>query len=301
MIEFKPIEIKDKQWIDPLLAAADMRGCHQNFTNLFAWAKIYNYRVAKVKTFLVVMGELAQQGPYYFYPAGQGNIEEILKMMRQDAMERGHDVIFAGLSPDNIAQLDDLFPERFVYKESRDSFDYIYLLEKLVSLAGRKLQSKRNHINRFKANHNWSFEEISADNIDECWEMNIEWCKAHGCEDDEHLTNEDCAVRRCFNHYQELELEGGLLRAGGKVIAYTFGDKLNSDTYDIHVEKAFSEIQGAYQMINREFAAVIQARYPQLIYFNREEDMGYAGIRKAKLSYRPVAMEEKYWGNYIAK
>ncbi|MPM89490.1 hypothetical protein SDC9_136599 [bioreactor metagenome] len=129
--------------------------------------------------------------------------------------------------------------------------------------------------------------------------MNKAWCKANQYEEDEQLVEELCAVRRCFNNFVPLGLEGGLLRLDGRIIAFTMGDKLNSNTYDIHIEKAFGEIQGAYQMINREFAVLIQDRHPEIIYFNREEDMGYEGLRKAKLSYHPVKMEEKFWAKFI--
>jgi hypothetical protein len=220
--------------------------------------------------------------------------------MKQDAADCGHEFILFGLSPENIAVLNNLFPGSFEYRENRDNFDYIYLLEKLVTLSGKKLQAKRNHINRFKANNNWGFEPLSAENLAECWEMNIEWCKIHGCNEDQHLANEDCAVRRCFKYFTELGLEGGLLRSEGRVIAYTMGEKLNSDTYDVHIEKAFGEIQGAYQMINREFAALIQDNHPDLTYVNREEDTGSEGLRKAKLSYHPDKMEEKYLGQYVS-
>jgi hypothetical protein len=82
------------------------------------------------------------------------------------------------------------------------------------------------------------------------------------------------------------------------------GDRLNlnSDTYDIHIEKAFGEIKGAYQTINQQFAAFLQKEHPDLVYINREEDMGQAGLRKSKLSYRPAIMVEKYWGvEFVSK
>lgn len=299
MINFKTIEINDKQWIASILATADIWGSHQNFTNLFAWSKIYKYRIARLNDYLVVKGKFSDEVPYYYYPVGQGDLKSVLEEMKQDALDLGHEFILFVLSPENIDEMNRLFPGNFEYRESRDSFDYVYLLEKLVTLSGKKLHAKRNYINRFKENNNWCFEQISGENLTECWEMNIEWCKKHECRDDEQLENEDCAVRRCFYHFTELGLEGGLLRVDGRVIAFTMGGKLNANTYDIHIEKAFGEIQGAYQMINREFATFIQKKYPEVIYVNREEDMGYAGLRKAKLSYHPVKMAEKYLAQYI--
>ena len=300
MINYKTIEISDKKWIDPLLTDADMRGCHHNFTNLFAWSEIYKYRVAQTKDHLVVKAEGLNGNTVYFYPAGKGDPKTVIEAMAQDAAAGGIDFIFVGLSNDNIKVINNLFPKQFEYNEMRDSFDYVYLLDRLVSLSGDKLSSKRNHINHFKKEHIWSFEEISSENIAECWDMNLEWCQIHGCMYNNELADENCAVLRCFDHFAELGLEGGLLRSEGKVIAYTMGDKLNSDTFDIHIEKAFEEITGAYQMINREFAALIKRNHPEMIYVNREEDMGHDGLRKAKLSYHPVKMEEKYAGKYLA-
>jgi len=298
MIIFKKVELGDKKWMEPLLSTANLRGGHQNFTNIFAWSEIYNYRVAQVNGYLVLKGIL-NDSPFYFYPAGSGDIKIVFEIMKKDAASCGHEFVLAGVSPENMAVINRMFPEQFEYKEMRDSFDYVYLLSNLVTLSGNKLNAKRNHINRFKReNHDWNFEQISLENLSECWEMNQQWCKNNSGHADL-IANESCAVRRCFNHFVELGLEGGLIRVEGRVIAFTMGEKLISDTYIIHIEKALSEIEGSYQMINREFAAFVQKIYPQLVYVNREEDMGFEGLRKAKLSYHPAKMEEKYLATYF--
>ena len=302
MIDFKAIEIQDKQWIDPLLAAADKPGCQYSFINLFGWSIIYKYRVARVRDYLVVKGEQSNGVRYYFFPAGcGGDLETVLREMKEDAVAGGHQFVMYGLSPEETDALKWISPGAFAFNEMRNSFDYVYLLDKLVNLSGHKLQAKRNHINRFKENNKWGFEEITPGNLTECWDMNEEWCELYGCKDDKLLENEECVVRRFFRHYSGLGLEGGLLRSNGKVIAFTMGSKLNSDTYDIYVEKAFREIQGAYQTINREFAAFIQKRHPDMIYVNREDDMGQPGLRKAKLSYYPVRFEKKYAAKYLGR
>lgn len=300
MIDFKEVELADKLWMDPLYAIANLGGCHHDFTNVFAWSGIYNHLVARVDDYIVVK-VCNNDKVYYFYPAGHGDIQPVIEFMRQDAAENNQEFYFLGLTSENVAVLDSLFPGKFEYEGNIDYYDYVYLLDKLISLSGKKLQSKRNHINRFKKTYNWSFEEITTVNLKECWEMNVEWCIIHDCNEDDMLYKEKCAVTRCFENFTELELEGCLLRCDGKVVAYTMGEVLNSTTYVTHIEKAFTDIHGAYQMINHEFAVFIKEHHPDMHYVNREEDMGYDGLRRAKQSYYPDRMEEKYTARYRNK
>ena len=129
------------------------------------------------------------------------------------------------------------------------------------------------------------------DNLDECWAMNEQWCAEVGCEDSESLTEESCAVRNCFNNFHSLGLRGGLLRVEGRVVAYTMGRPLSSDTFIVHIEKAFAEVAGAYPMINQQFVTHCCEGFR---YINREDDVGDEGLRRAKTSYKPDILLEKY-------
>lgn len=75
----------------------------------------------------------------------------------------------------------------------------------------------------------------------------------------------------------------------------TMGSRLGPDTFDIHFEKAREDVDGAYAAVNCEFARHLRAKYPELRYLNREDDLGLEGLRKAKLSYNPHHMVEKFW------
>ncbi len=169
----------------------------------------------------------------------------------------------------------------------------MYEADKLISLAGKKLHGKRNHINRFKeANPDWLYEPITTENVEDCFQMALKWREEMQCEYDVEKRDEMCVTLNALRLMEELELQGGLLRSepGGEVIAFTIGEPLNPDTFVVHIEKAFAEIQGAYPMINQQFAEHAAAEYR---YVNREEDTGAEGLRKAKLSYRPVFLVEK--------
>ena len=172
-----------------------------------------------------------------------------------------------------------------------DSFDYVYLTENLINLPGKKFHGKRNHIAAFMRENEWSYEPITADNLDECRAMNAEWERRNREKDPEAMDDELDAINISFENYFDLGFVGGLLRANGEVVAFTFGEEMNSEVFCTHIEKAYADVRGAYPMINREFAANALSQYK---YINREDDTGSEGLRKAKLSYCPDILLEKY-------
>ena len=172
--------------------------------------------------------------------------------------------------------------------------DYVYESEKLATLSGKKLHSKRNHVNKFKIVYadRWSYEPISEDNLEECVQTGLKWRNENGCEEDEEKNAELCVTLNSLRLFKELDLVGGALRVDGKIIAFTIGEPLSEDTFVVHIEKALGEIEGAYTMINQQF---VQHACMDYKYVNREEDTGSEGLRKAKRSYRPAFMVEKGW------
>ena len=298
MIEFHAPTPADKAWVDELLARGNYRGCDYNFTNLYVWSRAYNQRIARVDDFLVthVCGRL---GCSYMYPAGSGDIAAVIRALEADAAEKGEPLRLVCLTPRQMAELEEFFPGRFAYTADRDGYDYLYEVERLAELGGKKLHAKRNHINRFVENNpTWTYEEITPATLPECLEMDKEWYRRsmvrEGLAEERDLGDEGRALRLAMENYHALGLEGGLIRVYGEVVAFTIGDRLSADTYDVHFEKAYGELQGAYAMINREFARWVRARHPEIRYLNREDDMGVEGLRKAKQSYYPDLMVEKH-------
>ena len=192
------------------------------------------------------------------------------------------------------AVLEELYPERFTFTEDRDSFDYIYSREDLVLLSGKKYHSKRNHIAFFEKQE-YQYEELNDKNLSECLSMNAVWIEKNSDKFYDGIDKEQWALTRAFEHYDELGYKGALLRRDGQVVAFTLGEEMNDNMFCTHFEKAFSDIRGAYPTINREFAKRTLTGYK---YINREEDTGDEGLRKAKLSYKPVKLLVKYKAIY---
>ncbi|MDI9520902.1 MAG: phosphatidylglycerol lysyltransferase domain-containing protein [Bacillota bacterium] len=260
-----------------------------NFTSNFIWSKIYKLQIAYFEDRVIVMSD--EDDPTFIFPAGPGPVEPVVKVLYEYVSQRGHKLVFNTVLNEDKEKLQAAFPGKFCFEEDRNDFDYVYESERLISLSGKKLSAKRNHINKFKLeNPNWEYEVITPENIEETRQMSIDWCKIAGCQNEESLYDESCAVERTFKYFFDLGLTGGLIRSEGKVIAFAIGEELNDNTYVVHIEKAFYDIQGAYQIINQQFAAANCQDY-ELI--NREDDAGDEGLRRAKLSYYPAFMVEK--------
>ena len=289
-IDWRRPELSDKELITSYYRTYPSRNCERTFTNAYLWSRRYQVTFAVVENTLVFrMGE----NPYIFsHPTGEEeDVKRAIEVLRFYAKEHGEEFGLYNLTPEEFAELDSWYPGQFEIHYERDYADYVYETEKLISLQGKKLHAKRNHINKFKAeNPNWTYEPMTKDNLEECFQMAILWCQENGCREDEDKVAEMNVTLNSLRLFEELELVGGILRVNKEMIAFTIGEELCPDTFVTHIEKAFANVQGAYPMINQQFALHACKDYQ---YINREDDTGSEGLRKAKLSYRPAFLVEK--------
>lgn len=291
MIPFKDITLADKDTITSFTMKSDRRNCDLSFSNLCSWRFLYDTQFAVVDNFLVFKFWAGEQLAYMM-PVGTGDLKAVLWELIEDARKENQHFCMLGVCSNMRADLETILPEQFTFTEDRDYADYIYLRSDLSTLKGKKFQAKRNHINRFRNTYpDYEYTPITPDRIQECLDLEAEWCKVNNCDQQEGTGNERRALIYALHNFEALGLTGGILHVNAKIVAFTFGMPINHETFGVHVEKADTSIEGAYAMINYEFANRIPEQY---IYINREEDLGIEGLRKAKLSYQPATILEKY-------
>lgn len=290
ILDFREPELSDRKWADELLAGSGFRGCIYTFGNNYVWRKVYNIQICRYKDFYMLRNTDHTDGqPRFFFPAGRGDLHEAIAVLREYCSGLGVPLMMTA-NKQSTEWLVANYPE--VRAEGdRDGFDYVYNSADLAELKGKKYHSKRNHLNRFYEN-DWSFEPITAANIPDCVSVLDQWLAANSTEPDADKQTEAAVVRESLDNFAALGYTGGLLRVSGEPQAFTFGEKSSEDTFVVHAEKALLNYQGAYTAVNCEFAKTIAGQYR---YINREEDAGSPGLRKAKLSYHPAFMEEKYF------
>ena len=295
MIEFKDLTVEDKDTITSFTMNSCRRNCDLSFSNLCSWRFMYNTKFAVIDNFLVCKFWLHGRVSYMM-PVGQGDPEkELIEKLIEDSQLEGEPLRLMGVCQGMKKRLNDILPGKFEFTTNRDYSDYIYLRSDLATLTGKKFQSKRNHINRFKKEYTYKYVPITPDRVQECLYLEAEWCKANDCDKQDGTGNERQAIVFALEHFEELGLSGGILYANDKIVAFTFGMPINKETFGVHVEKADTTVDGAYAMINFEFANHIPETFT---YINREEDLGIEGLRKAKLSYQPETILEKFVAHY---
>ena len=311
MIKFKDITTADRQIIQRFTLWGERQNCDLSFSNLISWRFLYNTQYAIVDDFLVFRFYRGRHLAYMMPVAKprqdeEGNFlkvkpqeecsPEVIKAIREDAIAMGHPFLMLGVCNYMRDIIEDAFPDTFDIKPDRDFADYIYEREKLTNLSGKKLQSKRNHINKFKSLYpDYKYRELTTELIPQCLELERQWrtvSKDDGdtTDLDEGLSEELRSMTRAFNNWDELGLTGGTIWVDDKLVAFTFGCPINQSTFDVCVEKADVNYEGAFTIINQEFVRHLPEQY---FYINREEDMGDEGLRRAKLSYKLDILLEK--------
>lgn len=294
-MQWKPIDIEDKELLTSFFASHDILVSDLTFTNLYLWHYARHISWAILNDCLIVKTQYPNENPFIFYPIHkQNNLEskkQTILQLQEICKAKGLTFSIHSLSEVDKTELESLIPDKFDFIYREDRSDYIYSTPELIELKGKKYHKKKTHLNRFVERYAFSYEELDSNNLEELILTYQNWFGKINDTASDGLRNEYVGIIESLKEFHNLDFKGGILRVEGKIIAFSFGEPLNKDTAVIHIEKADIEYQGAYQAINREFLAHTWSAYSLV---NREEDLGIEGLRKAKQSYQPLYLQKKF-------
>lgn len=310
MIKFKDLSTSDRALIQRFTLYGERQNCDLSFSNLISWRFLYNTQFAVIDDYLVFRfhtgrhlaymmpipkPQVMEDGSYRMKPCDECSVK-VIRTIRDDSIAMGHPFLMLGVCNYMVDLIEQSFPDTFTIEPNRNFADYIYTRDKLINLSGKKLQSKRNHINKFKSLYpQYTYRPLTEDLIPQCLELEKQWRKVSKDDTDEQDLDESLSIElrsmtRAFHRWDRLGLTGGTIWVDDKLVAFTFGCPINQTTFDVCVEKADVNYEGSFSIINQEFVKHLPEQY---CYINREEDMGNEGLRRAKLSYHPDILLEK--------
>lgn len=286
MLEFRELLLSDREAIHQNLYTAAGHGSEYSFANLFFWGE---QRVAfhdGIPLLLSRFGSLM----FYLCPIC-ADLRPLLRLLREDARARGIPFRLFGLLPQEAARL----PADYCLRTARDSADYVYDITRLCDLRGKRLQAKRNYCNRFEEQHpDYRVLTLTRELLPRCADFTERWYLEHeALHNATDFAAERAAIDRAFRHFDELGMEGVAIDTPDGLVAFSMGNRIREDTFDVNFEKALAQVPGAYPIVNRAFARQIHAAYPAVRFLNREDDMGIPGLRRAKESYFPDRLLHK--------
>lgn len=296
-MNFTGIKIEDKPMFDRLLSMNPYVDCEYLFSTLFMWQDVLGYERAIEADCIYVRHKYNGKMLYHFPICSPENVSQCLDRLMEVTDNQ------LELFCVTEEQLDMMGLERssyFTVIENRNYSDYLYDGEVLRTLAGKKLHKKRNHVKRFTRNYNWNFKIFTetGEETKHCMDILQQWDvnKLENASWQERLLvgNEMNALKKCMKYFDELGLIGGIMYVDGEPRGFTIGEvscRGGISTGIVHYEKCDSSFDGIYQTINQMFA---QSALSDVQYINRQDDMGVEGLRKAKLSYYPVRLVDKF-------
>ena len=301
---FHPLTLTDREAMQAVTLHSGRRNCNYTFANLVGWKFLFGTEVCVLDNAVVLRYTFEGQRAYMVCTA-EALSWELIEALFDDS---NGDLTLMGLedsqvkaplssprlggSPDaktSLPQLGELGEVRrgLSVESVRNQFDYIYRRTNLTTLHGKHLDAKRNHINRFRAEHpDFEYRPLTPELFDECRRLTKIWQEDKNQNDNgnDTINAEHRVMETIFSNWDALGMTGGSIFVDGRMVAFTYGAAVTTDTLDICVEKADRHVEGAFAIINQQFAEHLPEQY---IYLNREEDMGIPGLRQAKLSYHP--------------
>ena len=289
MTDFKPIEIQDKPLFDEFLRKDPPRISELTFTNLFIWRHHYQPAWLEWEGCILIIFHPQKGSIYGLSPFGPGDKKSALDVLCKEIAKQTADVRICRAGEEFIKNHID--PAKYAVVNDRDNSDYVYLTKDLINLSGNKYHRKKNHLNQFIKNYAFEYHPLNRELVRRVLGMQEAWCQIRECVVKPDLLAEDFAVHEALTYFEELGYQGGAILINSVVEAFALGEALYGDTAVIHIEKANPDILGLYAAINQLFCL---NAWSEVTYINREQDMGVEGLRKAKESYYPHHMVDKY-------
>ncbi|MFH1379123.1 MAG: phosphatidylglycerol lysyltransferase domain-containing protein [bacterium] len=283
--EFTLLDITHGELYAALAHEMELTNADLSFPEVFSWRETYIPYLSMIDDALCLK-LFFEDRIILFPPIGKISLSRVFDRYAAYLTEKHQGGYIGGLTKKDAESTG------LKFRFDRNNSDYVYALNDLAQLPGKKYHSKRNLIRQFEKNNACAFSPLDCSNIEGCLALSESWCDLKRCDLNPALHDEERAVKQMLAYCKHLNLFGGVITVDNKIIAFTVASKLNNTTVVTHVEKADTSFKGIYQAINYYFA---RSQKDTCIWINRESDVGNEGLRKAKLSYYPAHLNEKYY------
>lgn len=292
---FKCLTLEDKDIIEKYVDKDKLESYEYLFSSLYMWRKLNNVKYAILDDVLIIEKNEEGKGTFYaqLFGYNKDNLTNIIdQLIKRNSNFTDREYLFGDVDNEFVDDLKRYTDFKFEAVEDIDDFEYIYNTKDLIELRGKKYHSKKNHVNSFLKTYTYDIREINTENVKkDCMDLLHKWHDEVAVTVDKEMIMEIDAIRDLFRELHFFDLNSIAVYVDGQLAGFAVGERVNDKMAVIHVERGEIAYKGIYAFLNKQFLAV---SFPDTEFVNRQEDTGNEGLRKAKKSYHPVKMVNKY-------
>lgn len=291
-MNYKVLALEDQPIFRAAEAAAPQMIGDTCFTNLFIWRSYYHTHWAEAHGCLCLLARPEGEMPFALPPVGAGDRVAAVRSTFEALAEFTEQPVMRRVPEDLVDELA-ARGEPYHSTHDRDNDDYVYLREKICTLSGRRMHQKKNHYNYFINHNQFQCLPITSELSPKLLTVQESWLatKEERNESSRQLKYEVESVHQLLKSMDSLNQIGLAILINGRIEGFTMGEVLSLDTALVHVEKANLEIRGLFVALASHFCRLLP---PELIYINREQDLGLPGLRFSKESFKPDHLRRKF-------
>ncbi|MFH0912815.1 MAG: phosphatidylglycerol lysyltransferase domain-containing protein [Candidatus Omnitrophota bacterium] len=292
-MKLKNLSIKDKGLLRKFLGLSRHELAVYAFENIYIWKGLFDIYWKIIENSLCVFFKDKFDCFLYLAPLAKNNnpvvIKEAFKIM--DGLNKNKEVSRI----ENIEEEDVPFYQALGYACSKKSYDYLCRRTDLVQLKGNRFKSKRSCFNYFTKHYAFHDLVLSLRYRDDCIKLYNSWMQERKTHTKDRvylgmLEDSLNCLESAFTNYSRLGFIGRLVKINKETKAFTFGFRLNPDTFCILYEIADLSIKGLSQFIFRRFSNALEGYK----YINIMDDSGLENLKQTKLSYHPAKLIQAY-------
>ena len=286
--EFSIVTFDDIPLLTEYLNKANYQESNHNIINMFMWQTMFPLFKYVTDDYVLLLGKHEDLLFLYMPLCEPQMIKEALLDGQRLFKQANIPFVLSTFTRKMKSVALEIFPNMHA-TTARDGYDYVYDREKIVTLSGKKHQKRRNLLNKFAREYQGraqlvpiqSFLKETIDFFEQTYEHS----------DDDYLIHERTGILHILTHLELFDSQGAALLIDQKVKGFLVTSCLTYDMVQINIEKADKAIPGIFQYMESEYFKLF---YPDVKYINKEDDMGYLNLRRAKMASKPVKLIAKY-------
>lgn len=292
-MKLNKLTLKDQKLFNRHLAKSSRELAAFSFANIYIWRSLFDIQWALIAGSLCVFFRDKIGCFMYLPPLGKEHNPQVIKQAFgiMDSINKNKDISRI----ENIQEQDCQYYRALGYLAQDKYPDYLYLREPLALLKGNKFKSQRASYNYFIKHHDFDSRRLLAADKTACLSLFSLWVKERKGQNSDDiycgmLEDNRKVIKEALANYKQLGLEGWAVKVNKQLKGFTFGYRLNNDTFCVLYEITDLAIKGLAQFIFRKFCEELKSYK----YINIMDDSGLENLRKVKLSYKPARLIPAY-------